>query len=101
MLCALTVRTLQPGSFEEFREAFLAPLGDSAPPGWVRFDMLRNVERQDEVICFGFYDGSMDDLRSSERDLGYDEQMAAIAPFVASEGTSGLYEVVEERVAVP
>lgn len=99
MLCALTVRTLKPGSFDDFRTAFMAPLGEEAPPGWVRFDMLRNAERPDEVICFGFYDGTIESLRASEGDMGYDEQMAAIAPFVDAVGTSGLYEVVEERVA--
>ncbi|HVW18529.1 MAG TPA: hypothetical protein VHB30_09790 [Solirubrobacteraceae bacterium] len=100
MLCALTVRTLEPGAFESFHEAFMRPLSpDDPPPGWVRFTMLRNVESPDEVICFGLFDGTVDDLRASEADLGYDEQQAAIAPFVASVGASGLYEVVEDLTA--
>ena len=48
MICALTVRTLKPGTFDEFREAFLSGMDpDSPPEGWVRFDMLRNAENRD------------------------------------------------------
>ena len=97
MICALTVRTLKPGMFDEFREAFLSGMDPESPPaGWVRFDMLRNAENPDEVITFGFFDGSVDELRRDEADMGYDEQMRRIEPFVASAGTSGVYEVVAD-----
>ena len=97
MICALTVRTLKPGTFDDFREAFLAGMDpDSPPEGWVRFDMLRNTDNPDEVITFGFFDGSADDVRRDEAEHGYDEQMRRIEPFVASKGTSGLYEVVAD-----
>jgi heme-degrading monooxygenase HmoA len=100
MICALTVRTLKPGTFDEFREAFLSGMDPNSPPeGWLRFDMLRNADRPDEVITFGFFDGSADDVRRDEADHGYSEQMERIAPFVASVGASGLYEVVEEYAA--
>ena len=82
MICALTVRTLKPGTFDEFREAFLAGMDPESPPaGWVRFDMLRNAENRDEA------------------EMGYDEQMRRIAPFVSSSGTSGIYEVVADYAA--
>jgi hypothetical protein len=97
MLCALTVRTLKPGTFDEFRTAFMGDVIEDAPPeGWVRFNMIRNAERPDEVICFGFFDGSADELRRSAQGSGYAEQQEAIAPYVESVGADGLYEVVEE-----
>ena len=100
MICALTVRTLKPGTFDEFREAFLAGMDPGSPPeGWVRFDMLRNAENPDEVITFGFFDGSVEDLRRDEAEMGYDEQMRRIEPFVMSSGTSGIYEVVADYAA--
>ena len=44
MLCALTVRTLKPGTFEEFREAFMRHEDlESAPAGYVRFNMIQGV----------------------------------------------------------
>jgi len=57
MICALTVRKLKPGTFEEFGRAFLEPRQDGNPPvGFVRFNMLRSTENSDEVICWGFFD---------------------------------------------
>jgi heme-degrading monooxygenase HmoA len=97
MVCALTVRTLKPGTFEEFREAFLQNIDrDSPPDGWVRFDMVRNTENPDEVICFGFFDGTADEVRRTADQIGRDDQQARIAPYVESVGADGLYEVVEE-----
>ena len=97
MLCALTVRTLKPGTFDQFREAFMGDvIEDSPPPGWVRFDMLRNTGNPDEVICFGFFDGTVDELRASSDEIGRAAQQERIAPYVASVGTDGLFEVVED-----
>jgi heme-degrading monooxygenase HmoA len=97
MLCALTVRRLKPGTFEDFRKAFMGPMnaGDP-PPGWVRFNMIRNAEDPDEVVCFGFFDGSLEDLqRESSDGEGRSQQQRDIEPYVASTGADGLYEVVE------
>jgi quinol monooxygenase YgiN len=97
MLCALTVRRLKPGTFDQFREAFMAPITSGAPPeGMVRFDMLRNTADPDEVVCFGFFDGTAEQLRSRVSEFGYDEQMRAIAPFVESVGADGFFDIVEE-----
>jgi len=96
MICALTVRTLNPGMFEQFREKFMEG-ADAIPEGWVRFNMVRNVESPDEVITFGFFDGTVDELRKGAAEGGYAEQLDSIAPFVAAVGTDGLYEIVEDR----
>jgi hypothetical protein len=97
MLCALTVRTLQPATFERFREAFMRHEDlESVPPGYVRFNMIRRVDKPDEVICFGFFDGTVDELRRASAERGYAEQLEAIAPFVQSVGSDGLYEIVED-----
>ena len=42
MLCAHTVRRLKPGTFDQFREAFI-PTEEEAPAGWVRFHLLRGL----------------------------------------------------------
>ena len=101
MLCALTTRRLKPGTFDDFRKAFMGgEIPDDPPEGWVRFNMIRNVEDPDEVICFGFFDGDAGALRAAAAEQGYDEQMEAIAPYVESVGVDGLYEIVED-FAVP
>lgn len=97
MLCALTVRTLKPGMFAQFREAFLAGADMSnPPPGWVRFNMVRNAENPDEVVTFGFFDGTVEQLRASAAETGYADMLAAIAPYVAGVGREGLFEIVED-----
>jgi heme-degrading monooxygenase HmoA len=97
VICALTVRHLNPGSFDEFREAFLSGMDPESPPeGWVRFTMLRGAEDPDEVVTFGHFDGTVDELRRNAEEMGYADQQARIAPYVASVGTDGLFEVVVE-----
>jgi hypothetical protein len=102
MLCALTVRTLKPGTFEEFREAFMSDLDPEDPPaGWVRFNMIRNTQNPDEVVCFGFFDGTLEDLRRETGDQSRQNQRDSIAPFVESVGADGLFEVVEDFSVAP
>src|SRR4051812_17517946 len=97
MLCALTVRTLKPDTFDQFRDAFMAPMRDGAPPeGWVRFNMVRNAENPNEVICFGFFDGSIDELRAQTDAQERQGQQQSIDEYVESTGADGLYEVVED-----
>jgi heme-degrading monooxygenase HmoA len=98
MICALTVRTLKPGSFDQFRDAFIGGMDDTPPEGFVRFNMLRNAENPDEVITFGFFDGTPEQLREVASNEGYQEQLDRIAPMVESVGADGLYEIVEERI---
>lgn len=93
MLCAHTVRKLKPGTFEQFAEAF-RPDRDEAPAGWVRFHMLRGISDQDEVVTFGFFDGTMEELNQSQDDEGYKDRVEAVAPFVDSVVANGLYEIV-------
>lgn len=97
MICALTVRKLKPGTFDQFKEAFVSGMEDSPPEGFVRFNMLRNAENPDEVISFGFFDGTPEQLREVAAKEGYEEQLERIAPYVESVGADGLYEIVEER----
>ena len=100
MICALTVRTLKPGTFEQFRETFMGyePLQDP-PPGYVHLSMVRGIENPDEVICFGFFDGTIDELRQTVAELDYAGQLKAIEPFVESVGADSMYEVVEHKTA--
>ena len=100
MLCALTIRTLKAGTFEDFREAFMRHEGlEDPPPGYVRFNMIRNAEKPDEVVCFGFFDGEVEDLRRLAAERDYASQLDAIAPFVESVGADGVYRVVEDWAA--
>jgi heme-degrading monooxygenase HmoA len=97
MLVALTVRHLKPDSFEDFRAAFVPDDTSNVPAGWKHFYALRNTADPNEVITFGFFDGSLDDLRAGQSDADYDERRAAADEFVESVGADGVFEVVEDR----
>jgi hypothetical protein len=99
MICALTVRRVKPGTFDQFRQAFMEGEQDASMPPGTQFFMVRNTQDENEVICFGLFNGSLQELRSSGVYDGYDEQMQKIEPFVAAVGTDGLYEVVEHETS--
>ena len=66
MLCAFDGSRAEGGDVREFRVAFTSfDDAENPPPGWVRFNMLRNAENPDEVISFGFFDGSVEELRAN------------------------------------
>ena len=94
MLCAHTVRRLKPGAFEEFAEKFM-PDGDDPPTGWVRFHMLRDG---DQVVTFGFFDGTIEELEASQDDHDFEERRASIESLVDEVIVNGVYEIVDSRV---
>lgn len=95
MLVALTVRKLKPGTYDAFRAAWE---GDGTPPpeGWVRAYHVRSLSDPDEVISFGFFDGTLDDLRRGQKEEDYGALRRRTAEFEESIGADGLYEVLEE-----
>lgn len=98
MLCAHTIRRLKPGKYEEFVETF-TPGGDRPPEGWVRFHMLRSLADENEVITFGFFDGTMEDLERSQDQHGYAELRDRVAPLVDEVLHNGVYEITVVRDA--
>ncbi len=99
MFCALTVRKLKPGAYEDFKAAFFPEDGMEPPAGWKRFYAVRNVADADEVITFGFFEGTLEELRAGQQDGAeqYQERRAAADEFVESVGTDSVFEVIEER----
>jgi hypothetical protein len=98
MLCALTVRNLKPGTMEQFREAFIPGDDVEVPAGWKQFYALRNVNDENQVITFGFFDGTLEELRAGQRDSGdYEQRRGAVEELVESVGADGVFEVVETR----
>ena len=97
MLCAHTVRRLKPGTFDDFAKAFM-PAADDAPAGWVRFHMLRGLADENEVVTFGFFDGTLEELERSQDESGFEEQRAAIEPYVDAVIVNGVYDIAVSMV---
>jgi len=96
MLCALTVRKLKPGTFDQFLDRF-RPDRDEPPAGWVAFRALRNLDDENEVITFGFFDGTREELNASqEAGDEYRKRLDRVSELIDSVKTNGIYEVAIE-----
>jgi heme-degrading monooxygenase HmoA len=93
MLCAHTVRRLKPGAADQFIEAFRAR-GENPPTGWVRFHALRGMADENEVVTFGFFDGTLEELDRSQEASDYQGLRDTIEPLVETVVSNGVYEIV-------
>jgi hypothetical protein len=98
MLCAHTVRRLKPGAYEEFKDKF-GPDPDNRPEGWVAFTMLRSLANPDEVVTFGYFDGTLEELERNQAEQGYEEVRGSIDPLVDAVVANGVYEIVASLTA--
>jgi hypothetical protein len=96
MLVFFSGRRLKPGSYDQFRRAWM-PEGEDLPEGTVAIYHARNVKDPDEVISFGIFDGGREDIDEvrGEEDAELKRQ-DAMATFVQNVPLEGVYEVVEE-----
>jgi hypothetical protein len=100
VFCFLTVRKLKPGAYDDFRRAWEPDWSED----WVdRFDRayhVRSLEDENEVVSFGFFNGSREEVEAMRSDetfrKGREEQLARINEHVESVGADAVYEVLEE-----
>ena len=90
----LTGRKLAPGAYDDWRKAWWTE--DDEVPAGITVRILRKVGDPDEVIAFGIFESSQDELESMRPEPGVEEaRQARMAPHVASVFADGVYEVVE------
>jgi heme-degrading monooxygenase HmoA len=96
MLCLLSARRLKPGAFDQFRRAWEPP-ADDYPPGFQRAYHVRNVRDEDEIVSFGLFDTSLEELRAWRADHEQEElkRQDHMAAFVENLHVEGMYEVIE------
>jgi hypothetical protein len=88
----LTGRKLKPGTFDDWRKAWEP---DEWPAG-VKAYILRKVSDPDEVIAFGFFEGTREELEAMRPDAAVETaRQAKMAPYVESQFADGVYEVVD------
>ena len=97
MLCALSVRKLKPGAYDDFRAAWQP---EEFPSALLRAYHVRDVSDPDVVISFGLLDGDAADIGSFREEVADVEarRQAAMAAHVDELIVDGIYEVVEEVV---
>ena len=89
MLCAHTVRRLKPGSLDQFARR----RGEGGPAGRVPLPLLRGLADENELVTFGFFDGTLEELERSQADADYESRRDAIDPFVDAVIANGVYGV--------
>ena len=96
MLVFFSGRRLKPGSYDQFRRAWM-PEGEELPQETVAIYHARNVKDPDEVISFGIFDGSPEAVSAVRGDEAAElKRQDAMAAFVETVPLEGVYEVVEE-----
>jgi|SRR6476659_2369059 hypothetical protein len=96
MLVFFSGRRLKPGSYDQFRRAWM-PEGEELPQETVAIYHARNVKDPDEVISFGIFDGSPEAVSAVRGDEAAElKRQDAMAAFVENVPLEGVYEVVEE-----
>jgi hypothetical protein len=100
MMCAVTIRLLRPGTFEQFREAW-------EPRPWpaelARVVISRNDQDVNQVLTASFLDVALeqlDTLRDDPSLLGAEEgRLSRIAEYEDELIYKGLFEVIEDLSA--
>ena len=99
MLCALTIRQLKPGSYDDFRRAWEP---DEWPSFITRAYLMRHQDDLDQVASFGFIDMSVDDFDAVRDDASFLAQEARrVERMAAYEETilvNGVFELAEEVI---
>ena len=94
--CALTVRKLKPGTYDEWRQAWWpeSETVDEMPEGEVF--IVRNPKDPDEIIAFGLFTGDLGEFQNAMDPETEKKRQDAMAPFIDSIGADGIYEVIEK-----
>src|SRR3954452_6957686 len=97
MLCALSVRRLKPGSYDDFRAAWEP---DEFPSALQRAYHVRAIGDSDLVASYGLIEGDASDVESFRAEIGEVEapRQAAMVAHVDELIVDGIFEVAEEVV---
>ena len=100
MICTLTARRLKPGTYEDFRSAWGGGTNEGERPEgserWRRIYHCRDMDDENAVVSFGFFAGTLGELREAQSGMGRQEQVSSVASYVEETLLDGSYEVVEE-----
>ena len=92
MYCALTVRKLKPGTYDEWRKAWGS---DEDIPEGAEAYIVRNLKDPNEIVAFGLIEGDMDEIKETFDEEQERARQEAMAPYIESIGADGIYEVIE------
>jgi hypothetical protein len=74
----------------------VAASGPAGTERWRRIYHCRDVDDENVVVSFGFFEGNLDELREAQRTVGREDQVSSIDPYVEETLLDGSYGVIEE-----
>ena len=102
MMCAVLVRRLKPGSYEDFRKAWEPLSDDEWPAGMTRLWIGRSEDDPDVVATWGLFDldeAGLDALRDDPAWMASEaRRMQRMAPYESEMVISSYFRVAEEVV---
>jgi hypothetical protein len=97
MMCAVAVRRIKPGTYEEFRKAWQH---DPWLPRYEKALVLRNEDSPDQVMTMAFFEGTPEEYEAArdepEAMAAEERRFRRIAQLEERVLLSGVYEMVEE-----
>lgn len=97
MMCAVTVRQLQPGTYDDFRQAWEP---DPWLPRLTHALVFRNQDNPDQVLSIGFFEADEDQLDEIRDDPEVmreeDSRLRRISEFEEHIVLNGIFELVEK-----
>jgi hypothetical protein len=102
MMCAVVVRRLKPGSYEDFRKAWEPLSDDEWPAGMTRLWIGRSEDDPDVVATWGIFDvdeAGLDALRDDPTWMASEaRRLERMAEYQSELVISSYFEVAEEVV---
>lgn len=100
MIVTLTARRLKPGAYDDFRAA-VERIESEAPEQvlnrWTRVHITRDVTDSDVILMFGLFDGTVEELRVIQAQIGGEEaRVRDFEPYIDEILLDGSYEVLEQ-----
>ena len=96
-MCAVTVRQIKPGTYEDFRKAWEP---DPWLPKLTRALVFRNEDNPDMVLSVGFFDASLEEsdaIRDDPAVLAEEEgRLRRISEFEERVVLNGIFELTDE-----
>jgi hypothetical protein len=97
MMCAVAVRQIKSGSYEEFRRAWYH---DPWLPRYEKAIVLRNEDNPDQVLTMAFFDGTADEYEAARDDpeamAAEERRLHRISEWEERVLLSAVYELVDE-----
>lgn len=96
-LCAVTVRQIKPGTYDEFRKVW-AP--DPWMPNLTRALIMRHEDDENQILSIGFFDASQADVDAMRDDPDFlareEMRLRRISEFEESVMLNGIYELADD-----